>query len=211
MKSAKHNCNLDSKFLNHCSKAKCRTPAYSRASQRTSINNRGVDEPEQSGAAFWHLVFSQNACPGTYYQISRNALYWVFRYLFVMGQKGHSVFLGGRNEKFSGNHQKRSFRNFSRSAPALQNLRLHHWTTTLHTGPMKCRASTHLLTAVSALWIDGIFTAGVAPAMGTTRSTVKQQQVCLEDTDNHLGQAPMIHFHDNQQMSQSKRLMPETQ
>jgi len=41
-------------------------------------------------------------------------------------KKGHSEFRGGRNEKFSRNHQNRSFRNFSWSAPALQNLRLHH-------------------------------------------------------------------------------------
>jgi len=60
---------------------------------------RGVDELEWSGAVFRHLVFSRNARSGTYCQISRNALYWAFRHLFVTG-------------------------NFSWSAPALQNLRL---------------------------------------------------------------------------------------
>jgi len=60
--------------------------------------------PERSGAVFRHLVFSQSARSGTYCQISQNALYWAFRHLFVTGQKGNSVFRGGRNENFSGNH-----------------------------------------------------------------------------------------------------------
>ena len=39
------------------------------------VDIRGVDEPERSGAAFRHLVFSRNARSGTYCKISRNALY----------------------------------------------------------------------------------------------------------------------------------------
>ena len=48
---------------------------------------RGVDEPERSGAAFRHLVFSWNACSGTNCQINRNALHRAFWHLIVTGQK----------------------------------------------------------------------------------------------------------------------------
>jgi len=79
---------------------------------RFSAVRRGVDGPERSGAVFRHLAFSRNACSGTYCQISRNALYWAFRYLFVTGQKGHLIFRRGGNEKFSGNDQKGHFEIF---------------------------------------------------------------------------------------------------
>jgi len=65
-----------------------------------------VDEPERSGAASRHLLFSRNVRSGTYCQNSRNAFYLAFRHLFCpYTKKGHSEF-GGRNEIFLLDFQK---------------------------------------------------------------------------------------------------------
>lgn len=46
--------------------------------------------------------------------------------------------------------------------------------------------------------------------MSTTTSAVKQQQVCLQNTDNDLHQATTMHSDDRQQIPGSKRVSHQT-